>query len=166
MNYYPMDIEPLFSRQPFLEDATGRFDMIRPQVSQTVPLPETGAATLEIPESLQRRNMRIEAMAGGAVASRAIIASDLSVQVIPSLGEVRVTRAGSGAVLPGTYVKVYARMSTGEVRFYKDGYTDLRGRFDYAALSTDDLDRVVRFALLILNDDHGAVVRETAPPGR
>jgi hypothetical protein len=50
------------------------------------------------------------------------------------------------------------------VKFYKDGYTDLRGRFDYASLSTDDLGGVRKFAILILSEDHGALVREATPP--
>ena len=62
--------------------------------------------------------------------------------------------------------KVYARMKDGSVRFYKDGYTDLRGRFEYASLNTNDLEYVDRFALLILSDEHGAVIREAAPPQR
>ncbi len=72
----------------------------------------------------------------------------------------------SGGPLPQCYVKVYARMTNGEVRFYKDGYTDLRGRFDYASLSTDDLDRVERFAILVLSERQGAVIREIDPPER
>ena len=72
-------------------------------------------------------------------------------------------RHEGGAV---TMADAYARMSGGEVRFYKDGYTDLRGRFDYASLSTDELDRVERFALLVLHDEHGALIREAAPPKR
>ena len=55
-------------------------------------------------------------------------------------------------------------MNDGSVRFYKDGYTDLRGRFDYASLSTNDLDFVDRFSVLILSDDLGAVVKEALPP--
>jgi hypothetical protein len=57
-------------------------------------------------------------------------------------------------------------MRGGAVRFYKDGYTDLCGRFDYATFSTDDLDRVERFALLVVDDDAGATVLEAAPPPR
>ena len=63
-------------------------------------------------------------------------------------------------------MKVYARLQGGEIRFYKDGYTDLRGRFDYSSLNTDELDQVERFALLILSDTDGAAVREAAPPKR
>jgi len=64
------------------------------------------------------------------------------------------------------YVKVYARMRNGRVKFYKDGYTDLRGWLDYTSLNTNELDNVARFSMLILSDDHGAVVREAAPPKR
>jgi hypothetical protein len=63
-------------------------------------------------------------------------------------------------------VKVYSKMKGGEVRFYKDGYTDLRGRFDYASLSTNELDNVERFAVLVMSDTDGAIVREAAPPKR
>jgi len=68
--------------------------------------------------------------------------------------------------LSKAYVKAYARQQDGSVKFFKDGYTDLRGRFDYSSLSTSDLDHVDRFALLVLSDDHGAVIQEAAPPKR
>jgi len=50
--------------------------------------------------------------------------------------------------------------------FYKDGYTDLRGLFDYASVSTDDLDRVEKFAILVLSEEYGGLIRETLPPKR
>ena len=68
--------------------------------------------------------------------------------------------------IPRTYIKVYARLKDGRVTFYKDGYTDLRGRFDYASLSTDKLDHVQRFAILVLSDEYGAVIRESDVPKR
>lgn len=64
------------------------------------------------------------------------------------------------------YVKVYARSGNGTVAFYKDGYTDLRGRFDYTSINSGQLDSVSRFAVLILSEEHGALVREVAPPQR
>ena len=63
-----------------------------------------------------------------------------------------------------TYVKVHAQRKDGMVKFYKDGYTDLRARFDDSSLSTNDLDFVERFSVLILHDEHGAMVKEVAPP--
>ena len=68
--------------------------------------------------------------------------------------------------LPQTYVKVYAQRKDGMVKFYNDGYTDLRGRFDYSSLSTNDIDFVERFSVLILHDEHGPMVKEVAPPKR
>ena len=52
------------------------------------------------------------------------------------------------------------------MKFFKDGYTDLRGRFDYASLNTNELEQADRLAVLILSDDFGAVVRDAAPPKR
>ena len=57
-------------------------------------------------------------------------------------------------------------MNGGEVRFYKDGYTDLRGWFDYVSLSTDELDATEKFAILVASDEYGADIREAAPPKR
>ena len=45
---------------------------------------------------------------------------------------------------------VYARMKDGAVKFYKDGYTDLCGYFDYTSLNTNELDFVDRFSILVL----------------
>jgi len=96
----------------------------------------------------------------------AFYAHDLAVQLIHTYGQLRVLRASTQAPLPATYVKVYARQRGGAVAFYKDGYTDLRGRFDYVTLSTDDLDRVERFAILVASDDAGTTVLEAPPPQR
>ena len=47
--------------------------------------------------------------------------------------------------------------------FHKDGFTDLRGRFDYASLNTG-LDGIDSFAILVLSDKEGALVIEAKPP--
>ena len=86
------------------------------------------------------------------------------------------------------YVKVYARLNNGTVRFFKDGYTDLRGRFDYASLNAPEnasaqsgtempangldyqmlkpaeLNNVEKLAILLLSETNGAAVREVNPP--
>ena len=55
-------------------------------------------------------------------------------------------------------------MRDGRVQFYKDGYTDLRGRFDYGSLSTNELEQVSKFSILVMSDAHGAIVSEATPP--
>jgi len=57
-------------------------------------------------------------------------------------------------------------MKNGEIRFLKDGYTDLRGKFDYVSLSTGELDEVQDLSLLVMSEGHGSLVREVAPPQR
>ena len=86
--------------------------------------------------------------------------------IVEQYGRLAVHSARSGQPLPGTYVKVYARVGDGDVRFYKDGYTDIRGRFDYTSLSTDELDRIERFAVLCLSPEHGSVIKEVGAPKR
>ena len=61
-------------------------------------------------------------------------------------------------------MKVFARLPDGTVRFHKDGYTDLRGRFDYASVSDEATRGAERFAVLVLSESDGAVIREVAPP--
>jgi hypothetical protein len=75
-----------------------------------------------------------------------------------------VTDSAGAKPLSKVYVKVYARLADGSVKFHKDGYTDLRGRFDYASVNTPERQPVERFAVLVLSDDRGAAVREAPPP--
>ena len=72
----------------------------------------------------------------------------------------------AGKPLPKVYVKVYAKLADGSVKFHKDGYTDLRGRFDYASVNTPEPQPIERFAVLVLSDDHGALIREANPPAQ
>jgi hypothetical protein len=167
LRFYAMDIELLFSRQPFVQGDVERFSFIEPSLVLDVPLPDTtGRTMLPIPSALQGSNLVIEAMAKGIRTSVAHYAHDLTVQVAHAFGQVKVLRASTQAALPATYVKVYGRERGGRIAFFKDGYTDLRGRFDYATLSTDDLDRVERFALLVASDHAGATILEAPTPTR
>jgi hypothetical protein len=84
--------------------------------------------------------------------------------MLENYGQVRATEAATGKALPKVYVKVYARLADGTVKFHKDGYTDLRGRFDYASVSTPEKQGITRFAVLVLSEERGALIRETAPP--
>lgn len=40
-------------------------------------------------------------------------------------------------------------------RFWRDGYTDALGRLEYAR-STGNVTAVLRFAMLVLSEEHGA----------
>ncbi len=167
VNYYLMDIELLFSRQPFMEDPSDRFSIVRPNTSDSISLSaDAHELTFDIPAEYRSRNTIIEIVADGVRRSLANYAHQLLVQLVHQYGQLRVYRRGTNKPLAQTYVKVYARRDDGSVTFYKDGYTDLRGAFDYASLSTDELDHVERFAMLIVTGESGAVIREASPPGQ
>ena len=166
VNFYRMDVETLFSRDPFVQRVSGRFSHIRPNETLEVELSkDESKRSIELPESLRTANVIVEIVAGGETRSQAYYSHALDLQIQEEFGQIQV-RHVDGQVLPKTYVKVYARMQDGQIRFYKDGYTDLRGRFDFASLSTNELDFVERFSILVSHDEHGSAVRETNPPQR
>jgi hypothetical protein len=77
----------------------------------------------------------------------------MDVRLLENYGQIRATESATGKALPKVYVKVYARLADGAVKFYKDGYTDHRGRFDYATVSTPEQQPIGRFAVLVLSED-------------
>jgi hypothetical protein len=166
LRLYRMDVELLFSRQPFVQGDIERFSWISPGYSQRVALDGDGRTSVSLPAEFARGNLVIEVRARAARKAIAWYAHDLSVEVTAAFGQLRVLRASTQRALPATYVKVFARSSDGTVSFFKDGYTDLRGRFDYASVSTSELDSTTRFAILVQSDEAGATVLEAAPPQR
>lgn len=166
LNIYLMDLELLFSHNPFVQDVSGRFSTILPNESMVISLDDANHQIIALPEQFRDKNAMIEVTGGGVTRSTAYYPHSLNLRMMESFGQLQVGSSHDGTPLPKVYVKVYARMNDGSVVFYKDGYTDLRGRFDYVSLSTDELDRVERFAILIASDTHGSLVREAAPPKR
>jgi hypothetical protein len=164
VNYYLMDIELLFSRNPFVQQYSSQFSHIQPNLSHVVKLPKGLSHEYVLPEELHNENVLVEIIGAGTTRSQTYYSNSLSLQVIENYGQLRITSADTAKPLSKAYVKVYAQMNDGSVRFYKDGYTDLRGRFDYSSLNTNDLDYVKKLSLLVMSDTHGAVVREAMPP--
>ena len=169
-----MDIELLFSRSPFAQDNLDGFSMIRPNVTQTVAVKKKkgkaksssakGVHEFELSSKMKNKNVLIEVVAGDQAKSQPYFAHSLDVQTIEKFGQVHVTGESSGKAVSKAYVKVYARMNDGSVRFHKDGYTDLRGRFDYLSQSNRSLDGIEKFSLLVLSDKNGAVIRQAELP--
>ena len=91
-------------------------------------------------------------------------ATDMDVKFTENFGQVRVADTVDSKPLGKVYVKVYAKLADGSVKFHKDGYTDVRGRFDYASVNTPERQPIQKFAVLILSEDRGAVIRELGPP--
>ena len=190
INFYLMDPEFLFSSSPFATQDSTRSGIIRPTESMMVKLAK-GRESMEIPlpSRFAKANVLVEVVGGGRRRALAHHSSSFDLLVAESHGHLDVGESGSMKGIPKAYVKVFARLPGGVIRFYKDGYTDLRGRFDYASLNEapagrplpsassgdsssyqaiqpSEVGSVERFAILVLSDDRGAAVREVSPPRR
>ena len=163
INYYVVDVEFSFSSQPFAaQDASGAV-FVRPNRSDELSLPDDRSElTFDLPTEFHNANVIVELQAGGRTRRQAYYANSLRLHWSENYGQVQVSDAGDGRPLPKVYVKVFARGSGGAIRFHKDGYTDLRGRFDYASVS--GAAPADRFAVLVLSEEHGATIRELGPP--
>jgi hypothetical protein len=164
VRYYVLDVEFAFSARPFADQNGTQAAFVQPNLAETRELPPSGELTFELPPQFHRQNVLVEVRGGGLQRSQTCFANALAVRLLETQGQLAVAEAGSERPLPKTYVKVFARLPSGEVRFHKDGYTDLRGRFDYASLSDDPNANAVRYAVLVLHEQFGAVIREVAPP--
>ena len=61
----------------------------------------------------------------------------MKVNIIESYGELKVVHSETGKALPKVYIKVFSRESYGDDEygsgeFFRDGYTDICGKFEYA----------------------------------
>lgn len=165
VNYYPMDVELLFSRNPFVRQTVGDSVTIRPHKSMVVKLDATKAKqTIALPDEFKSKNVLVEVVAAGKRQSLPSYANAMTVTVIEAFGQVKVVNTATGKPLAKVYVKTYVRTQNGQIKFHKDGYTDVRGRFDYATVSTPERNGPAAFSVLVLSDDYGAVIREAAPP--
>lgn len=166
LRYYVMDVEFLFSTSPFVQQGSGAFGYVKANRFDAIAFADDdGSLTLDLPAELRSSNVLVEARAAGLVRRQAYYANTLRVQMIESYGQVKVTAAETGRPLPKAYIKVYVRNGD-DVRFHKDGYTDLRGRFDYVSVSGVHTYDIKRYAILVLDEEHGAVIREVDPPVR
>ncbi len=168
LRFYRLDLEQLFSRTPFADDQGGPpLVGIAPHHRLEVPIP-AGKTSVRVmlPATLAAANVLVEAVAGAKRATARILPGGIQVRLFPDAGQLQVAARVGGRPAVAAYVKVFVRTRDGQVSFYKDGTTDLRGRFDYASVSSDLSGKAAVFAILVLADGLGAAVHEVAAPKR
>jgi len=178
INFYRMDLELLFSTNPFMEGASAQsaqfaflqpnhtiqVDTSRKDRTSSIDLTTTGSYTVPIPDEFVSSNVMIEAVGGGKRSSQPYFSHTMRCDMLQNVGQVKVADAATGGPLASVYVKVYSKSLSSSPAFYKDGYTDLRGRFDYFSLSTSQ--PADKFAILIPSKGNGALVKQAFPPAR
>lgn len=165
VKYYAIDLELLFSRDPFAAVEQQSFSWVKANLTEVKTLPpEQTEITFEIPADLANQNVWVEIRSGTQTRTQTFYSRSMDVQFAEAFGQLLVRGKDDRRAMSQVYVKVYAEMEDGGVLFFKDGYTDLRGRFDYVSQSNVPLDQVVRLAVLVTSESNGAISKIVAPP--
>ncbi|MBL8888509.1 MAG: hypothetical protein JNL67_00925 [Planctomycetaceae bacterium] len=165
VHYHLMDVELLFSRDPFSSQARSGLTLVKPNHVEVLEIPPGETQRVHrLPEHLQRSNVMVEVSVGQQMATTTVYANNLDVQVVDSLGQLQVRARDTQQVLPATYVKVFGKKPNGEVVFVKDGYTDVRGRIDYITQSSVPVIGLEKLAILVSHPEHGSVIRQANLP--
>ena len=160
---YLIDLEMVFSKNPFLSQENSDASYTRPSIEISMNLDVGGKDQMRLPTEYSKRNMIVEVDSGVYSKNKMHFATEMKVNVLERIGVVKVIDRNNRP-RPGVYVKVYAREKGGAEAFYKDGYTDIRGKFDFVSLNTDALDKVAKFAILVTDDHLGSLVVQANPP--
>ena len=170
LRFHPVDMEMLFSKNPFMGNVSesGAFTSVRPAGTQNVELGGNADKRVTLPENFRKANLLVEAVGDGGATQALVLNTPnaFTAQLSQNYGRVSVTRRDGGKPFAGVYVKVYARGEGGQVRYHKDGYTDLRGLFDYASISTDSEFAPKTFALLLVSPDGGTSILTVPAPAK
>ncbi|MCX6874525.1 MAG: hypothetical protein NTW21_12080 [Verrucomicrobia bacterium] len=159
LRLYSVDLEVLFSKDPFLkgEGNSGSYPSIRPNEQREVALAkDQSVTTIELPPAFRQGNVLIAAESANTKILKVLDSTAIEVRRDPAARSVQVLDSATGKPLPKTYVKVYAEAADGSIAFHKDGYTDLRGKFDYLSHTGIDPATVKRLALLISHRENGS----------
>ncbi|MEO5915742.1 MAG: hypothetical protein ABIS50_16020 [Luteolibacter sp.] len=159
LRLFSVDLEVLFSKDPFLQGdgSQGGDPAIRPNADLEVTLDKNSAeTTVDFPERMKKGNLLVSAESGTKKILKVLDSRALEIRQSPVLRTIQVLDAVTSKPLPKTYVKVYAEMNNGEMVFHKDGYTDLRGKFDYLSNTAVDPSTVKRVAILVSHPEKGA----------
>jgi len=165
VNYYIMDIELLFSTNPFVQQEIGQFLYVAPNKKESFPLQtRSGTFTVPIPKEYHNSNIVVDCEASQIHRNLTIYSNNLAVHITEKVGQLRVVDKQTKKPISKTYIKVYAKTSE-KVEFWKDGYTDIAGYFDYATVSTGNISNVSKLSILVMSNEFGAVIKEAKPPG-
>lgn len=109
--------------------------------------------------------MVIEINGEGKQKFKSFYSCDLKVNITEAYGELKVTNKNTNKALSCVYVKVFAwDPKLNKEFFFRDGYTDIRGKFEYAKTSGDKLKKASKFSILITSDEFGSEIKECSIP--
>jgi hypothetical protein len=163
ISFYPIDLEVIFSLNPELNESSLKFSLSKPMKTVKVELEKKGKKEVKIEDELTRLNLVVEVEFAGYTKSCVVYSNDLKYLVFEQQGFAKVMdKAGRPRV--GCYFKTFSKRLGGGTSFYKDGFSDIRGKFDYVSIANSDLKSIEMFMILISDDELGSVVFTAKPP--
>jgi hypothetical protein len=164
IKYYIIDPEILFSRAPFIAHDSDDFAFVKPsQVSTAILNPTLKSEFIDLEKNLLNENMIIEVSGNGKQEFLRYFSTSLKVVINETYGELKVTD-NNDVSLSHVYVKVFSKTKSGQVKFFRDGYTDLNGKYEYAQINSKNLIEIEKFAIFVTHDEHGSSTNECSPP--
>jgi hypothetical protein len=165
LSFYVVELEILFSRNPFFSQLNDDFTFLKPNHVHALQFKEQQQEDLifEIPPTLQKSNLFIQLRSDNKFSTVSYFASSFVVEVIENYGHIKVL-THENKPIKKAYIKCFVKTKSGNVNFYKDGYTDIRGRFDYAALNSSKVSDIEKFAIFVSTEEEGSVIKEANPP--
>ena len=178
---YFIDLETMFTRDPKISEIIDKdknkdsnkmknnFGFVQPNYSTIIKLPKEkinkndNSTSFEIPKEYKSKNLFVEIKSESLKIFDIYLNSNLYVVITESIGELKVIDNNLKPIIKA-YVKVYVELNNDEVQFYKDGYTDLNGKFNYIALNTDQLKKAEKFYIYVSEEKNGALIKECKPP--
>ena len=155
LQLFSVDLEVMFSKDPFLSGEGASLPAIRANESREVAL-QGEQTEVELPEAFRRGNVLVAAQSDKTKVLRVLDSRALETVREPLERTIQVFDTTSRLPLPQTYVKVYVQGPNGEAVFHKDGYTDLRGKFDYLSHTGSELGEIRKVAVLVSHPEKGA----------
>ncbi|MDP4846681.1 MAG: hypothetical protein NWR51_05405 [Akkermansiaceae bacterium] len=161
LRLYHIDLEVLFSKDPFLKGGMeSSLPPIAPNLSAAVKFEKGSEFTpFQLPEDFRKGNLFIAAESDDTQRLEILGTRLIELRILPADRTVLVTDTATGKPLPNTYIKVYSEARDGSITFHKDGYTDLRGKFDHISHTATDPSTLKRFAILASHPEKGSLTR-------
>lgn len=182
LKYYALDLELVFSKDPFLDANLKSISFLHSQERQTIKLATQAPSAsenqfdniptstkLKLPEFTKPHVVYIgtKNFSKGEVIK--VFPAKFKADIISQVGIIKVRSKVGNRLIPGAYVKVFAKfVGESTPKFYKDGYSDFTGGFDYSSLNSGILDRIEKFSILVKvvsDTEGGEMVLEAQKPG-
>ena len=184
IKFYLIDLEILFTREPKISEIINKpkddnnqsnnikekFGFVQPNFSTVIKIPElknnnkSNSTIYEIPKNYKNKNLLIEVNYESIKLLYLYLSSNLYIMITESIGELRVLDQNLKPLVKA-YVKVYAKLDDeNNIIFYKDGYSDLNGKFNYLIINNNLIKQIKKFYVYIYEVNHGDTIKECFPP--